>query len=80
MCHTGQFDIDDIDAHLCTHLNYGFANMDNQTWKLVAYDPWSHMSFDHLMLMSIPCKGSTWLLLMRAVTKPTVTGTVTGGT
>merc|ERR1712223_2066975 len=23
--------------------------------------------------------GSTWLLLMRAVTKPTVTGTVTGG-
>jgi len=36
----GQFDIDDIDAHLCTHLNYGFANMDNQTWKLVAYDPW----------------------------------------
>ena len=50
MCHTGQFDIDDIDAHLCTHLNYGFANMDNQTWKLVAYDPWSHMSYDHLML------------------------------
>ena len=51
MCHTGQFDIDDIDAHLCTHLNYGFANMDNQTWKLVAYDPWSHMSFDHLMML-----------------------------
>lgn len=36
----GKFDIDDIDAHVCTHLNYGFANMDNQTWNLVAYDPW----------------------------------------
>merc|ERR1712002_59800 len=36
----GKFDIPDIDPHLCTHLNYGFANMDNTTWKLVAYDPW----------------------------------------
>merc|ERR1712098_697872 len=36
----GKFDIPDIDPHLCTHLNYGFANMNNQTWKLVAYDPW----------------------------------------
>ena len=36
----GKFDIPDIDPHLCTHLNYGFANMDNQTWELVAYDPW----------------------------------------
>merc|ERR1719341_2363525 len=34
------FDIDDIDPHLCTHLCYGFANMDNQTWEAVAYDPW----------------------------------------
>ena len=36
----GSFDIPDIDPFLCTHLNYGFANMDNSTWKLVAYDPW----------------------------------------
>merc|ERR550519_2387163 len=36
----GKFDIPDIDPNLCTHLNYGFANMNNQTWKLVAYDPW----------------------------------------
>ena len=36
----GKFDIPDIDPFLCTHLNYGFANMDNSTWKLVAYDPW----------------------------------------
>jgi len=34
------FDIDDIDPSLCTHICYGFANMDNQTWKAVAYDPW----------------------------------------
>jgi len=36
----GKFDIDDIDPNLCTHLNYGFANMDNSTWSIVAYDPW----------------------------------------
>ena len=36
----GQFDIDNIDPNLCTHLCYGFANMNNQTWEAVAYDPW----------------------------------------
>jgi len=36
----GKFDIDDIDPFLCTHLNYGFANMNNMTWEIVAYDPW----------------------------------------
>jgi len=36
----GKFDIDDIDPHVCTHLNYGFADMDNQTWTVVPYDPW----------------------------------------
>merc|ERR1712168_1080184 len=34
------FDIEDIDPHVCTHLNYGFANMNNVTWEVVAYDPW----------------------------------------
>jgi len=36
----GSFDIDDIDPHLCTHICYAFANMNNQTWEAVAYDPW----------------------------------------
>jgi len=36
----GKFDIDDIDPHVCTHINYGFANMNNMTWEIVAYDPW----------------------------------------
>jgi len=36
----GKFDIPDIDPHLCTHLNYGFANINNQTWEIRAYDPW----------------------------------------
>jgi chitinase len=36
----GQFDIDDIDPFLCTHLCYGFANMNNQTYEVVPYDPW----------------------------------------
>ena len=60
----GKFDIDDIDPHMCTHLNYGlvtlfrgyvyafcvithdfsFANMNNQTWEIVAYDPWFDLS------------------------------------
>ena len=40
----GKFDIDDIDPHVCTHLNYGFANMNNMTWEIVAYDPWFDLS------------------------------------
>jgi len=40
----GKFDIPDIDPHLCTHLNYGFANINNQTWEIVAYDPWFDLS------------------------------------
>jgi len=36
----GKFDIDNIDPHLCTHLCYGFANMNNATWEAVSYDPW----------------------------------------
>lgn len=36
----GSFDIDDIDPHLCTHVCYAFANMNNHTWEAVAYDPW----------------------------------------
>jgi len=40
----GKFDIKDIDPHLCTHVCYGFANMDNHTWEAVAYDPWYDLS------------------------------------
>ena len=36
----GSFDIDDIDPFLCTHLCYGFANMNNITYEVVPYDPW----------------------------------------
>jgi chitinase len=36
----GKFDIPDIDPFVCTHINYGFADMDNVTWSVVAYDPW----------------------------------------
>jgi len=36
----GQFDVDDIDPTLCTHGFYGFADLNNVTWKMVPYDPW----------------------------------------
>jgi len=36
----GKFDIDDINPHLCTHVYYGFANIDNSTWEVYPYDPW----------------------------------------
>ena len=75
---SGKFDIDDIDAHLCTHLNYGFANMDNQTWKLVAYDPWS-VWYKSPCWCESWCKGLTWPPPMRAVTETTATGTAIGG-
>merc|ERR1711872_369157 len=41
----GKFDIPDIDPHVCTHLNYGFANMDNQTWNMMAADPAKRKTF-----------------------------------
>ena len=42
----GQFEIEDIDASLCTHGYYGFAKVDNKTWELSAYDPWYDMAPD----------------------------------
>jgi len=36
----GKFDIDDIDPNLCTHGFYGFADLNNQTWKVEVFDPW----------------------------------------
>jgi|ERR1711971_907889 len=60
----GRFDIDDIDPNLCTHLNYGFANMDNQTWNIVAYDPWFDLApwdqgCDGTTVIGIATEGST---------------------
>ena len=41
-CRTGygKFDVDDVDTTLCTHGFYGFADLDNHTWEIYAYDPW----------------------------------------
>ena len=36
----GKFDIDNIDPNLCTHGFYGFADLNNQTWKTEPFDPW----------------------------------------
>ncbi len=34
----GQFDVDNIDANLCTHGFYGFADLDNYTNTIAPYD------------------------------------------
>ena len=36
----GQFRVEDIDANLCTHGFYGFADLHNDTWTLKIWDPW----------------------------------------
>jgi len=35
----GSFDVDDIDPRLCSHGFYGFADLNNATWKIDAIDP-----------------------------------------
>ena len=37
---SGQYDVDDFDPSLCTHGFYGFADLNNQTWEISAFDPW----------------------------------------
>merc|ERR1711963_384414 len=36
----GQFRVEDLDASLCTHGYYGFADLHNDTWTLKIWDPW----------------------------------------
>ena len=36
----GTFRVEDIDASLCTHGFYGFADLDNSTWSVKIWDPW----------------------------------------
>ncbi len=33
------FEIEDIDPNLCTHVNYGFAKLDEYNYKIMAFDP-----------------------------------------
>ncbi|KAK2718199.1 chitinase-3-like protein 1 [Artemia franciscana] len=42
----GKFDVEDIDPTICTHLIFGFAALDNQTYKIVAFDPWNDLYDD----------------------------------
>uniref|UniRef100_A0A2P2HXD2 Chitinase 3 n=1 Tax=Hirondellea gigas TaxID=1518452 RepID=A0A2P2HXD2_9CRUS len=34
----GKFDIKDIDASLCTHINYAFATLNNQSYEMESHD------------------------------------------
>jgi len=56
----GKFDIPDIDPHVCTHLNYGFANMNNMTWEIVAYDPWFDLSPNDAGCDAAHCKYDSY--------------------
>ena len=35
-----KFDVDDFDPFLCSHGFYGFADLNNGTWEIDAWDPW----------------------------------------
>ena len=35
-----KFDVEDFDPFLCSHGFYGFADLDNATWTITAWDPW----------------------------------------
>ena len=34
----GHFDVEDIDPFLCTHIVYGFAVLDKNTFQMIAHD------------------------------------------
>jgi len=36
----GQFRLENLDASLCTHGYYGFADLHNDTWTIKIWDPW----------------------------------------
>jgi chitinase len=40
------FLIEDIDPNLCTHLNYGFAKLNEFTYTIEAFDPWLDFEAD----------------------------------
>ena len=40
----GQFTASDIDANLCTHVIYAFAELDATTFTIKSWDPWADLS------------------------------------
>jgi chitinase len=42
----GAFDIDQIDPFLCTHLIFGFVELNNVTWEIAPHDPWNELCPD----------------------------------
>ncbi|CAL4073812.1 unnamed protein product, partial [Meganyctiphanes norvegica] len=39
----GKFDVEDIDPHICTHVIFAFAGLDNTTNEIMALDPWNEL-------------------------------------
>ncbi|XP_076044156.1 chitinase-3-like protein 1 [Oratosquilla oratoria] len=42
----GNFDVEDIDPFLCTHVIFGFAGLSNHTWEIEVLDPWNELCDD----------------------------------
>ena len=40
---TGHFDVEDIDPFLCTHLVFGFAGLDPESYTIRALDPYNEL-------------------------------------
>lgn len=40
----GKFDVEDIDPHLCTHLIYSFAGLDEGSSTIKSLDPWQDLT------------------------------------
>ena len=40
---SGHFDVEDIDPFLCTHLVFGFAGLDPDTYTIRALDPYNEL-------------------------------------
>lgn len=45
----GQFNAENINPYLCTHLNYAFAKLDEKTNKMVLFDPKLDDSEEHMI-------------------------------
>ncbi|XP_064103794.1 acidic mammalian chitinase-like [Macrobrachium nipponense] len=42
----GQFDVEDIDPFLCTHIIFSFTGLSNHTWEIEVLDPWNELCPD----------------------------------
>ena len=57
------FEIEDIDVHRCTHVNYGFAKIDEYKYTIQVFDPYQDDSanpWDKSELLKFLYKSKTY--------------------